>query len=131
MKLLRGYPYLYYKLYRFYQTSTYSGWWSDWKALTTIVAMEIWTLFSSAFYYQAVTRKSANDLTWFKMSIWISSAILIIWNWYLFEYKDKWKNIVADFDKLPKKQNKIGSIIILAVVLILIANLIFSIYLLS
>ena len=109
----------------------YSKWWSEWKALTTIIVMEILALFSFTFYYQAFTGKSANEFTWFKTSIWTVSVILAIWNWYLFEHQDKWKGIVEEFDKLPKKQNRIGSFIVLMVVLASIANVVFSIYTLS
>ena len=127
MILLKAYQYLFYKLYRFYETSMYSRWWSDWKALVTIIVMEMWTLFSSAFYYQAFT----GNVPDFDFFIWTISAILAIWNWYLFEHQDKWKNVVEEFDKLPKKQNRIGSFIVLVVILASIANVVFSVYMLS
>jgi hypothetical protein len=131
MTIFKAYQYLFYKLYSFYETSTYSRWWSDWKSLVTIIVMEIWTFFSLAFYYQAITGKSANELTWFNTFIWSISIVIGVWNWYIFVYQDKWKDVVNEFDELPKKKNRIGSFIVLFVVLVSIANLVFSVYILS
>ena len=127
MILLKAYQYLFYKLYRFYETSTYSRWWSEWKALVTIIVMEMWTLFSLVFYYQAFT----GDAPEIDTLVWIVGAVLAVWNWYLFEHQDEWKDIVKEFDKLPKKQNRIGSFIVLLIVSVSIANVVFSVYTLS
>ena len=131
MKILKAYQYLYYKLYRFYESSMYSKWWSDWKALTTIMVIEIWTLFSFTFYYQAFTGNSVNEYKLFDIFFWIIVAIVTIINWYIFQYQDKWREIVKQFDNLPKRKNKVGSIIVLLVCLLIIFNAIFSIYTLS
>ena len=131
MILLKAYQYLYFKLYRFYESSTYSRWWSDWKALTTIIVLEIWNIFSLTFYYQAFTGKSVNEFKLFDVFFWIIITIICLINWYVFQYQDKWKENIKQFDKLSKKKNKIGSIIILLFFLIIIFNAIFSIYTLS
>lgn len=52
-------------------------------------------------------------------------------NYFIFHHRDQWKKIVHDFDKLPKQRNRIGSVIVLLVVVAVIANLIFSFYLMS
>ncbi len=131
MKLLKAYQYFFYKLYRFYETSTYSRWWSEWKALTTILAIELWTIASVFYYVQAQTSKSIMPSSIYNPST-ISILILLGGgNWYLFEHKDKWKNIVEEFDKLTKKQNRIGSVIVLLVILASIVNVVFSVYTLS
>ena len=109
----------------------YSKWWSDWKALTTILVLEIWTTFSFTFYYQAFTGTSVNEFKFFDIFFWFIIVIISILNWYLFQYQDKWRDIVKQFDKLPKGENKIGSIIVLLIFLLTIFNAIFSIFTLS
>ena len=92
----------------------------------------MWTINSISIYYHffsdvpIVSSNSAIDVSTIVLGI-----IFAVIKCYLFYYQNKWKDIVKEFDKLPKNQNRIGSVIVLVVVLILIANLIFSISLLS
>ena len=127
MIILKAYQYFFYKFYKFYETSTYSKWWSEWKALVSIIAIEMWTLFSLAFYYQAFT----GDAPEIDSLVWVIGTVLAVGNWYLFEHQDKWKDIVKEFDELPKKKNRIGSFFVFLVVLGSIVNVFFSIYTLS
>lgn len=126
MILLKAYQYLFYKLYKSIEYTSFPKFWSDWKALIALLGIEMWTGGSFVFYYQAITGKSVNDMIFLLMGMF-----LVLTNWYLFEHKDKWKGIVKEFDQLPKKQNKKGSFIVLLVVLASIANVVFSVYTLS
>ncbi|MCK0202759.1 hypothetical protein MWN41_06970, partial [Ornithobacterium rhinotracheale] len=49
-------------------------------------------------------------------------------NYLLFVHSDKWKEYNAEFDKLPKKKNIIGGIIVWTIVIFIIANFFISGY---
>ena len=121
MILLKAYQYFFYKLYRFYETSTYSKWWSEWKAYVSMLALSIWlylALETSYHYFYNIPMKSSDTNTYSTMIIF--SSIIAIINWLLFEYKDKWKNIVSEFDKLEKKENRISGIVVWIVIISII-----------
>lgn len=121
MNILRAYNYFFYKLYKFYESSTYSRWWSEWKAYITILALSIWLLcaIETTYHYffnvPMVSSDTSIDLTTIIFGL-IVGAI----NWFLFEHQDKWKAIVKEFDKLPKQKNNIGGIIVWVVIISII-----------
>lgn len=107
-----------------------SRWVSDWKAGIVIIVLELWILFSIGIYYAALTKtKIELDIT--MPIIFIPLLIIILINYLAFVHTDVWKEYVKEFDRLPKKKNRIGSWIVLGVVLFVVANLIFPFYLMS
>jgi hypothetical protein len=52
-------------------------------------------------------------------------------NYFIFHHRDQWKDIVKEFDKLPKRKNKIGGWIVFGVVLLIISNMVFAFYQMS
>ena len=133
MSLMKAYQYLFYKLYRFYETSTYSRWWSEWKAYVSMLALSIWlyqAIETSWYYFFNIPMKSSDTDTY--TSIIIFGSIIAVTNWFIFEYQDKWKHIVEEFDKLPKKQNRIGGVIVwMIIILIIVFYWVYSIPLLG
>jgi uncharacterized membrane protein len=121
MILLRAYNYFFYKLYRFFETSNYSRWWSEWKAYASMLALSLW-LYSAIetcyHYFFNIPVKSSNSPIDLLTAIFL--LIVGVSNWMLFEYQDKWKGIVKEFDKLPKQKNKVGSIIVWVIILSII-----------
>ncbi len=118
MELLKAYQYLFYKLYRFYESSTYSRWWSDWKALVSIIVLEMWMYFSTEIlyhYFFNVPMASSDDRI--DLGILIFGFIVSVINWYLFMFQNKWRDIVEKFDKLSFKENRIGGIIVWVVII--------------
>lgn len=133
MILLKGYQYFFYKLYRFYESSMYSKWWSEWKAYLSILALSIWlysAIQTSYHYFFKVPLESSNAIIDFSTLIFV--LIISAINWFVFVYESRWKNIVSEFDKLSKRQNKIGGIIVWTIIIsILIFYWIYSIPLLG
>ena len=118
MVLLKAYQYIFYKLYRFYESSTYSRWWSDWKAYITILALSIWLYFAMNtcyHYFFNVPMVSSDDII--DLGMLIFGLIVSVFNWYLFVYQNKWKNIVEEFDKLSDKENRIGGTIVWIIII--------------
>ncbi|POS00681.1 hypothetical protein Q361_1312 [Flavobacterium croceum DSM 17960] len=121
MILLKAYQYFFYKLYSFYENSTYSRWWSDWKAYITILALSIWlycAIDTCYHYFFDVPMVSSDDTI--DLGMLIFGFIVSVINWYLFIFQNKWKAIVEEFDKLSIKENRIGGIIVWVVIISII-----------
>lgn len=121
MILLKAYQYLFYKLYRFFESSTYSRWWSEWKAYVSMLALSIWLysgLETTYHYFFNVPVKSADSSV--DLPIILFGFTIGIINWILFEYQDKWKEIIEEFNNLPKEKNKIGGIIVWIIIILII-----------
>ena len=133
MKPKKVYQYLFYKLYKFYDVD--SIWlgakrWTDWKAPFSLLVLEFWLLISFYNYYDVFTEK---DFSSYSKNI-ISLATLLIFviiKYFVFEQRNRWKEYIIEFDKWPKKKNKIGTIMVWMLVLFIMANFIFSFYLIS
>ncbi len=52
--------------------------------------------------------------------------VVIGLNYFLFLHTNKWKEYNAEFDKLPKKKNIIGGIIVWIIIIMIIANIFIS-----
>ena len=128
-KIKRAYYYLFYKLYKWYEKAPVV-WWSDWKAVVSIVALEIWFLLSIGTYFSVFTKKTI-ELTVTHPIVFIPTVSIILVNYLIFIHTDKWKDIVKEFDQLPKRTNKIGGWIVFGVILLIVANLIFAFYQMS
>jgi hypothetical protein len=107
-----------------------SRWLSDWKAGIVIIALETWLLLSLIIYYNVFIDRYFN-LTATSPVIILSSIAILLGNYFAFVHTDEWKAYVKEFDALPKKKNQIGSLIVFAIVVLVIANLVFSFYLMS
>jgi hypothetical protein len=121
MRLLKAYQYLFYKLYRFYESSTYSRWWSDWKALVSIIVLEMWMYFSTEIlyhYFFNVPMVSSDDRI--DLGMLIFGFIVSVINWFLFISQNKWRDFVEEFDKLSIKENRIGGIIAWVIIISII-----------
>lgn len=130
MNIKKSYYYLFYKLYRFSEAAP-SKWWSEWKALLVINVLTYFTLLSVGGYYTVITKKDL-FLDGSEKSIIISivSAVTLI-NYFVFNYNEKWRGNVHEFDKWPKKKNRNGSIAVGLAIFLVLANLIFMFYLMS
>lgn len=125
---MKVYYYLFYQLYKFWEFISFPKFWSDFKAAVSIVALEVWTIISLFVYYKVFVNRfySFNESLFFLLC-----GIVIIINIIIFVYLDKWKEYNEEFDKLSKKKNIIGGVIVWTIILLIIANLIYSFYLMS
>jgi hypothetical protein len=57
--------------------------------------------------------------------------IIGLGNYFIFNHADKWKVIVADFNKLPPNKNRIGGVIFWSIFIFIIVSVIFMFYLMS
>ena len=124
----RAYYYLFYKFYKLAESSP-SRWLSDWKAGVCIIALELFLISSIANYFVFFVDKSLHLAELSNWGLIICVLAVVTPNYIAFLHTDTWKDYVMEFDRLPKKKNRIGGWIILGVVLFVIINFIFSFYL--
>jgi hypothetical protein len=130
MKSREVYYYLFYKLYKFWETVSTPKFWSDWKASLSMDVL-IYFLVQAFFIYYNVLIDRESDLGESTIEVILLVGVVSISNYFIFHHKDQWREIVHEFDKWPKEKNKRGNIIAATVIFTIIVNLIFSFYLMS
>lgn len=129
MLLKKAYYYFFYKMYKLISyTSEKSGgkFLTDFKTTLAIIALEIWFVASLLNYYNIFIDSTIN----FSKTTYISIAIFIaIFNYLFFTHKSAWENFNKEFEKLPAEKNRKGSWIFLLIILFVICNFIFSLFL--
>ncbi len=126
MNLKIAYYYIFYKLYKFIEWSpsiysSYSG------AVSLLMLLEIWTLFSINNYWDVFIGKHGT-LTFISFKVLFPITILLLLKWIAFWKDDKWKAYVKEFEQLPKRKNIKGSWIVAFITLLCFANFVFSFY---
>ena len=124
-----AYFYLFYKLYKFSEAAP-SKWLSDWKASLVIDILWYCIAFSSFFYYKIYLNRYA-QLTKNNIDIFLLVIVVGVPNYFIFNHKDSWRHYNKKFDKLSKSQNRLGSLVVFTVVLLIVVNLLYSFFLLS
>jgi len=129
MSLKQAYYYLFYKLYKIAMHGAIKSL-SSFYAEVGIMALEIW-FFMSLFNYYSIFFNRYATIELKSIKGIAPLIIILVVNYFIFDYKNKWKKYVTEFDTWPKKRNKIGGIIVFSVIILIVANLIFSFYLTS
>lgn len=124
---MRGYYYLFYKLFNFWEKISFPKFWSAFKAEVSIMALEIWLVMSAVNYYTVFIDRHfyLNKIVF----ILIVVCIVIV-NLKFFTYSSVWKDYNVRFERLSKNQNLIGGIIVWCIICMIILNFIYSFYLL-
>ena len=125
----RAYYYLFYKLYKSMKASAYT-WLSDLRAGIVIVILETQLLFIIGNYYSALAKKIIK-ITIYDPIVYLPILAIFTINYVMFIHTDRWKKYVVEFDKLPKRTNRIGSWIVFGLIAFVELNLFFSLYLIS
>ena len=122
------YDYLFYKLYKLFEEEQFH-WMREWRVFAILCILD-WMLYFSLFLYYSISID--NSLSTQFESLRILDYIIIIiagLNYFHFFYKDQWKKVVKEFEKYPRRNNKIGTFIVYSVIILIILNLIISIFL--
>ena len=105
-----------------------SRWWSEWKAYLALAWLEIFILLSLLFY-------SGNffeipfELT--PLSTLPIILLFVIKGYLIFEKDDKWKGYIEEFRAKSKKERRKSLTVTILIILFVLANFIFSIYLMT
>lgn len=128
-QIKKAYHYLFYKLYKWYERGP-SVWLSDWKAVLSIDVLWLFFGISLVVYYTILFDRHLQIGNGY---LFLTGYVLLIAlpNYFIFHHRDQWKDIVKEFDKLPKRKNKIGGWIVFGIVLLIISNMVFAFYQMS
>ena len=128
----KAYYYFFYKIYRSIEyTSEIGGgkFWTDFKTIISIIALEIWLLLSCINYY-FVLNNIKEPLNFFNFFILCPFIFILIINYILFiHYDNTWKEYNKEFSTLAKGKNLIGGVIVWGIIILIIINFIFSVHL--
>ena len=129
MSLKKLYYFVFYKLYKFFETSPIR-YWSEWKASLMMDIIVGGIITAGGIDYTIITKKGfivfeSNTLTW-AMIIFIPLC-----NYLIFNNTDRWRLIITDFDKWPKLKNRVGGIIVWSAIILIFTTNIFLFYLMS
>ncbi|MDR1003773.1 MAG: hypothetical protein LBL97_02010 [Prevotellaceae bacterium] len=136
-KLAKAYQYLYYRIYKFLDDSYMDGFWMEWRAGGILFTIVVWFAISLFVYFSILVdllfaNIDAEIITYmFGACLCVLLLFVAIKTVTLVTYKSHWKKIIVKFNKLPQKENTKKGLIALSVVVLIVANLIFSFYLLS
>ncbi|MCS4300660.1 hypothetical protein [Chryseobacterium sp. BIGb0232] len=128
----KAYYYFFYKLYKIMLQISYpfGDFFSNFRAGLVIIALEIWLCISIYGYLSIfLGRKISLSIT--EPSGFIPYAIIVSSNIYFFSSPNKWKSYFEEFEKLPKRKNLIGGIIVWSIIVLIIFNFIFSVNLMK
>ncbi|RYE57829.1 MAG: hypothetical protein EOP48_04925 [Sphingobacteriales bacterium] len=123
------YHYSFYKLYKSFEASP-SRYWSEWKASLVMDVLVGFLFMSFSLLYEVVTKRQS-FLFGSNVVLWLFVILISVFNFFLFNYKDNWKQIVREYDSLSMKTNLIGGIVFWIVFTFIIGFLVFSFYLFS
>lgn len=128
MKIKDAYNYLFYTLYTFWEFVSMPKFWSDAKAIFSIIVLEMFVLSSLAVYYRLYINPQSH-LGEGIYEILAMVFLLFIPNYLFFLHNDDWKLIVEKYDKRPKSENKSRKVIVLVICVIVVANFVLAFYL--
>ncbi|MDR2955265.1 MAG: hypothetical protein LBV43_09310 [Prevotella sp.] len=125
-----AYRYLFYKIYKSIEYTSSPSFWSEWKASIVLTLALGSLLYSFILYYQIFIDRTSNlgGKVYFILPMGI---IIFLFNYYTILSKDQWKHIIEFYDNMPKKKNRMGSIIALIVIVFCFFSTIFAFYLMS
>lgn len=106
MNLKNKYEYLYYSLYNFWETVSYPKFWSDAKAVLSIIILELFIIQSGIIYYLSFIDNASHFGQNFG-EIGVMLVLVCAPNYYYFLYKEKTKSIIQSFDQLDCKKKRV------------------------
>jgi hypothetical protein len=129
MGIKRLYYYLFYKIYKVTLTGKIKSL-ASWYAVLLIMAFEFWLLLALYNYY-SILFNVHTQFQFMSAKVMVPFISIIAINYFVFDSTDKWKDFVQEFDQWPPEKNKQGSFFVIALLVLIMANLIFSFYLMS
>lgn len=129
-KLSIAYDYLFFSFYRFWEKAP-SRWWSEWKSVLTISFILVVLILSIYGYIIYCFRILEDPFSNTEAGPAILGAFIYLFNHYYFLHKKKWKKKIEKFRCLSKSKDLIGIILVFTLSVLIIVNLIYSIYLVS
>lgn len=126
MSIKKAYYFFFYKIYNFSKNVSDDAL-NDLKPGIIISVLQIFLLIEILVWYTIITKGDVGADWYYKVV-----AILICgFNYYVFLYKNKWKNYFNEFKNYGKRKNIIGGWLTFITIIFIIVSLIFSFYQMS
>lgn len=120
MNIKKIYYYFFYCFYKFWDYISQPKFWSDTKAVITLIILKSFLFISFLYYF---------DLNLSKVQLTIIGlSFIIIPDLYLFVIKNEWKKFIIYYDDLPKSKNKTYKSLVVFIVLLILINFFYSRY---
>jgi hypothetical protein len=131
-KIKQAYYYFFYIIYKSIEyTSELAGgkFYTAFKTSVVMIALEFWFTITLLNYYNIFVDRNIH----FPKVIYIAIALFFsILSYITIDHNDTWKKYNSEFSKLPNSsKNNIGKIMVWGIVLFIVINFIYSIYLMS
>ncbi|MET3731420.1 FlaA1/EpsC-like NDP-sugar epimerase [Moheibacter stercoris] len=104
---MKIYYYIFYQLYKFWEIVSIPRFWSDYKAIISICAIEIWLIASVVKFFYIEYFINFSYIYLLPLIIY-----LVVFNFTLFHKKKACNKYFNEFEKIPKFKNIIGTIIV-------------------
>jgi|GEM_PF-567447 len=129
MSIKKLYYYFFYKIYKSiqYVAAPFGDSLISFKAGLVMITLEIWSFFSIINYYTIIIGNKI-ELSLSKPIIYLPLIIIIGFNYYTLNYLDLCQKYNKEFEQLQQKNNILGNFIVFGIILLIIANFIFSFY---
>jgi len=101
------------------------------KTAVSLVALEFMIVIATFIYFTDITKLSLLPEKPNIYLILLTIVPFIFIKFWFFERKDKWKNYVSKFEQWPEKRKKKWNLIMRIIIFFVIANVVFSFYLMS
>jgi len=120
--------YLFYKFYRLFERFKTTRWLTDYKAILVLTYLEVivFCSFYNNYHYYKGTLASYD---YFSFGIGIPMLLIILAKWFFFVKDDSWRNYIKVFDNYRNEENEKGGYIVLGLVVAIMVNFSFSLYL--
>jgi len=125
MNITKAYYYLFYKFYILFEHFEQTRWQTRSKAVMCIGLLELFLFFSLINYWDYFAKWKCALQILLPLCL-ILLIVLGLIHWFLFSKNDKWKIFVAEFETWPPKKNVTGTLIIVAIIILIVGNFITS-----
>ncbi|WP_288448289.1 hypothetical protein [uncultured Chryseobacterium sp.] len=123
----KDYYYFFYKLYKImlWTSSPFENFFSKFRASLALITLELWIIFTIQNCYEILNNTGSKSNS--NLFIYIMGLAIIILNYILLDYYESvWKKYKEEFDKLPKRKNIIGGIIVWIIILFITGSFFLS-----
>ena len=121
---------MFYRLFKLWQKDENIFLSSQFRAEISLMAIELWLLYSFIFYYSILTKGHIGSVPEPIATIlfFIPLVAVVAHNLSVFTFSKKWKLYNERFDKWPKRKNLNAGIIVWVSIILIIANFFTSVY---
>ncbi|MEI4549680.1 hypothetical protein [Pseudoalteromonas spongiae] len=117
---INPYTYIYYHIYKLMGKTSDLGWFGVaqyWRASVVLIVLSLWVIGGGLAFIASLFKWDLSTQYPFEAAF-ITGVFGAIFNYFLFHRNDNGKKIISMYEKLPKRTNYIGGLLVLLGVLL-------------